>query len=125
MVAPDPSLSLSSSASTTSPTLIAWLTTPLPRRNPHTTPRLLLSPPRWHGQLECLICSSLLVHVLAIYDALIDVLCLCIRAHMLRYRYELHTMIVMLTVYSWVRLINKVPIFPAIGRHGFLCLQFN
>jgi hypothetical protein len=56
----------------------------------------------------------LLVHVLAIYAVFIDVSVLCtIRAHMLRYRYELDTVIAMLIIYSWIRLIDKVIIFPA------------
>ena len=43
----------------------------------------------------------LLVHVLAVYMMFIDGSVLCIvRAHMLRYRYEMHTVCAMFTVYS-------------------------
>ena len=43
----------------------------------------------------------------------IDVSVLCtVRAHMLTYRYEMHTVFAMLTVYSWISLIGKVLIFP-------------
>ena len=38
------------------------------------------------------------------------VLC-TVRAHMLRYRYEMHTVFAMLTVYSWIRLVKNVLIF--------------
>ena len=42
----------------------------------------------------------LLVHMLAVYVVFINISILCIvRAHMFRYRYELHIVIVMLTVY--------------------------
>ena len=43
----------------------------------------------------------------------IDVSVLCtVHAHMLRYRYKMHTVFAMLTVYSWIRLVEKVLIFP-------------
>jgi hypothetical protein len=61
-----------------------------------------------------------LIHVLAVYAVFIDVSVLCtIRAHMFRYRYELHTVIVMFTVYSWISLIEKVLIFPTIQKPYF------
>ena len=51
----------------------------------------------------------LLVHGLAVYMLFIDVSVLCtVCAHMLRYRYEMHTIFAMLIVYSWIRLIEKV-----------------
>ena len=54
----------------------------------------------------------LLVHVLVVYMLFIDVSFLCnVRAHLLRYRYEMHTVFAMLTVYSWIRLVRKVLIF--------------
>jgi hypothetical protein len=55
----------------------------------------------------------MLVHVLAVYMLFIDVLVLCtVRAHMLRFRYEMHTVFAMLIIYSWIRLVEKVLIFP-------------
>ena len=55
----------------------------------------------------------LLVHVLAVHVVFIDALILCtVCAHMLRYRYEMHTVFAMLTVYSWIRLVGKALIFP-------------
>lgn len=71
----------------------------------------------------------LLVHVLVVYMMFIDVSVLCtVRAHMLTYRYEMHTVFAMLTVYSWIRLVKKVLIFPTIQKpyfrhfstHGFV-----
>ena len=71
----------------------------------------------------------LLVHVLAVYMLFIDVSSLCtVHASMLRYRYELHTVIAMFTAYSWIRLVKKVLIFPTIQKpyfrhfstHGFV-----
>ena len=54
----------------------------------------------------------LLVHVLAVYMLFIDGSVLCtVRAHMLTYRYEMHTVFSMFTVYSWIRLFEKVLIF--------------
>ena len=62
----------------------------------------------------------LLVHVLAVYMLFIDVSLLCtVRAHMLRYRYEMHTVFAMFTVYSWIRLFEKVLIFPTIQKPYF------
>ena len=55
--------------------------------------------------------------MLTVYVVFIDVSVLCtVRAHMFRYRYELHTVIAMFTVYSWIRLIDKVLIFPTVAR---------
>ena len=55
----------------------------------------------------------LLVHVLAVYMVFIDVSVLCtVRAHMLRYRYEMHTVFAMLIIYSWIKLVKNVLIFP-------------
>lgn len=71
----------------------------------------------------------LLVLVLAVYVLLIDGSLLCsVRASMLRYRYEMHTFYAMLTVYSWIRLVEKVLIFSTIqnpyfrhfSTHGFV-----
>ena len=63
-----------------------------------------------------LVIPHLLVLVLAIYDVFIDVSILCnVHARMLRCRYELHTVIDMLTLYSWIKLIRKVLIFPTDG----------
>ena len=62
----------------------------------------------------------LLVHVLALYMLFIDVSVLCtVRAHMLSYRYEMHTVFAMLTVYSWIRLVREVLIFPTIQKPYF------
>ena len=62
----------------------------------------------------------LLVLVLAVYVLLIDGSLLCsIRASMLRYRYEMHTVYAMLTIYSWISLIGKVLIFPTCTRVFF------
>ena len=62
----------------------------------------------------------LLVHVMAIYMLFIDVSFLCIvRAYMLRYRYEMHTVFAMLSIYSWIRLVGKVLIFPTIQKSYF------
>lgn len=56
----------------------------------------------------------LLVHVLIVYVVFIDVSVLYIvRAHLLRYRYKLHIVIAMFIIYSWIKLIKKVLIFPA------------
>ena len=72
--------------------------------------------------------SYLLVHVLAVYMLFIDVSVLCtVRAHMLRYRYEMRTVFAMITVYSWIRLVGKVlilstihnPYFRHFSTHGF------
>ena len=55
----------------------------------------------------------LLVHVQAVYMMFIDGSILCtVCAHMLKYRYEMHTVFAMFTVYSWIRLFEKVLIFP-------------
>lgn len=55
----------------------------------------------------------LLVHVLAVYMVFIDVSILCtVRAHMLRYWYEMHTIFAMCTIYSWISLNQKVLTFP-------------
>ena len=62
----------------------------------------------------------LLVLVLVVYMLLIEGLLLCsVHASMLRYRYELHTVYAMLTVYSWIRLVGKVLIFPTIQKPYF------
>ena len=59
----------------------------------------------------------LLVLVLAVYVLLIDGSLLCsVRASMLRYRYEMHTVFAILTVYSWISLIGKELIFPTIQK---------
>lgn len=58
-----------------------------------------------------------LIHVLAVYVLFIDVSVLCtVRAHMLRYWYEMHTVFAMFTIYSWISLIEKVLIFPTIQK---------
>ena len=57
----------------------------------------------------------LLVLMLVVYVLLIEGSILCsVRASMLRYRYEMHTFYALLTVYSWISLIEKVLIFPTI-----------
>ena len=57
----------------------------------------------------------LLVLVLAVYAMFIDIPFLCtVRASMLRYRYEVHTVFTMLVIYSWISLIGKVLILPTI-----------
>ena len=67
----------------------------------------------WPTEGYDLFIPRLLVHVLAVYMLFIDVSVLCIvHAHMLRYRYEMHTVFVMLIIYSWIRLVEKVLIFP-------------
>ena len=38
---------------------------------------------------------------------------------MLRYRYKMHTVFAMLTVYSWIRLVREVLIFPTIHKPYF------
>lgn len=60
------------------------------------------------------------VHVLAVYMLFIDVSVVCtVRAHMLRYRYEMHTVFTILTIYSWIRLVRKVLTFPTIQKPYF------
>ena len=62
----------------------------------------------------------LLIHVLAVYMLFIDVSVLCtVRASMLRYRYEMHTVFAMFTAYSWIRLVGKVLIFPTTQKPYF------
>ena len=63
----------------------------------------------------------LLIHVLDVYMLFIDVLILCtVCAHMLRYRYEMHTVFAMFNPYSWIRLVRKVLIFPTSFIRSFL-----
>ena len=58
--------------------------------------------------------------MLAVYVPFIDVSFLCtVRAHMLSYRYEMHIVFAMLIVYSWIRLVGKVLIFPTIQKPYF------
>ena len=59
----------------------------------------------------------LLILVLVVYVLLIDGSALCsVRASMLWYSYEMHTFYAMLTVYSWISIIEKVLIFPTIQK---------
>ena len=62
----------------------------------------------------------LLVLLLAVYVLLIEDSILCsIRASMLRYLYDMHTVYAMLIVYSWISPIGKVLIFPTIQKPYF------